>query len=60
MSYLEENGSVQIGDETEMAEVFNKNFTGLAERLSDQNVGQFDPTAFRAFVNKRKVSDSRK
>ena len=31
----------------------------LAERLADKNVGPFDPTALRAFLNKRKVSDSK-
>ena len=42
-----------------MAEVFNEHFTGLAERLADKTVGQFDPTALKAFVDERKASDSK-
>ena len=57
MSYLEENGSIQIRDETAMAEVFNDHFTGLAERLADKIVGHFDPTVLKTFVDERKVSD---
>ena len=57
MPYLEENGSIQICDETAMAEVFNDHFTGLAERLADKIVGHFDPTVLKNFVDERKVSD---
>ena len=57
MPYLEENGSIQIRDETAMAEVFNDHFTGLAERLADKIVGHFDPTVLKNFVDERKVSD---
>ena len=57
VSYLEETGSIQIRDETVMAEIFNEHFTGLAERLADKTVGQFDPTVLKAFVDERKDSD---
>ena len=57
MPYLEENGSIQIRDETAMAEVFNDHFTGLAERLADKIVGHFDPQVLKTFVDERKVSD---
>ena len=57
VSYLEENGSIQIRDETVMAEIFNEHFTCLAERLADKTVGQFDPTVLKTFVDERKDSD---
>ena len=59
VSYLEENRSIQIHDETTMAKVFNEHFMGLAERLADKTVGQFDPTVLKAFVDEHKVSDSK-
>ena len=40
-------------------EYIYEHFTGLAERLADKTVGQFDPTVLKAFVDERKVSDSK-
>ena len=59
VSCLEENRTIQICDETAMAEVFNEHLLGLADRetLNDKTVGQFDPTVLKACVNERKVSD---
>ena len=42
-----------------MAKVFNEHFSGLAERLTDQTVGQFDPTVLKVLVDEHKVSDSK-
>ena len=42
-----------------MAKVFNDHFSGLAERLTDKTVGQFDPTVLKALVDEHKVSDSK-
>ena len=55
VSYLEDNGSIQMRDETAMAEVFNEHFLGLAERLTDKTVGQFDPTVLKAFVDEHNL-----
>ena len=42
-----------------MAKVFTEHFMGLAERLADKTVGQFDPTVLKALVDKPKVCDSK-
>ena len=42
-----------------MAKVFAEHFMGLAERLTDKTVGQFDPTVLKALVDKPKVCDSK-
>ena len=59
VSYLEENWSIQMRDETAMAEVFNEHFLGLVGRLADKTVGPFDPTVLKASVDECKVSDSK-
>ena len=42
-----------------MAKVFTEHFMGLAERLADKTVGQFDPTVLKALVDEHKVCDSK-
>ena len=42
-----------------MAKVFTEHFMGLAERLADKTVGQFDPTVLKALVDEPKVCDSK-
>lgn len=59
MTYLEENKTTRINDHDLIAEVLNKHFTGLAERLADKTAAEFNPATLISFVSKRKTSNAK-
>ena len=59
VTFLLDDDSEQIRDPALLAEAFNQHFTGLAERLIDKNISNFNPSSVIAFVEKHKNSNSK-